>query len=323
MTGAVIRVGLAGLGRHGSRYARHIADGDVPGLALTTVWRRDAAALGEQARAWRARAAPSLEALIESPEVDAVITVLPAALNPTVGARICAAGKPMLIEKPLAPGAADVEQLARTSAAAGVMLTVGQTLRFDPLIAALRDAYADIGRLRGFCFEQRLENRGLAWEDRAAEAGGGVTLQSAVHALDTLLFITAAADAEVVAAGMSRINYRELEDEVSALLRLRLDDQPPVLGSVHGSKTGRTRRTCFTLYGSDGEAQADLVARTLTQHGPAGPRITDIPAAPSIVGLLGAWRAALTGAAPNPVPPDQALRTHRLIDALYRAAGSR
>ncbi len=36
-----VRVGVIGLGRHGTRYAQHILAGDVPNAVLTAVTRRD------------------------------------------------------------------------------------------------------------------------------------------------------------------------------------------------------------------------------------------------------------------------------------------
>jgi len=45
-----LRIGLAGLGVHGLRYAKHLLNGDVPGATLTAVCRRNEAAGREFAR---------------------------------------------------------------------------------------------------------------------------------------------------------------------------------------------------------------------------------------------------------------------------------
>ena len=37
-----LRIGLLGCGRHGERYLRHLARGDVDGMRPVALWRRDA-----------------------------------------------------------------------------------------------------------------------------------------------------------------------------------------------------------------------------------------------------------------------------------------
>ncbi|CAN0588151.1 unnamed protein product, partial [Laminaria digitata] len=61
-----IRIGLIGLGRHGLRYAQHLAAGDVPQASLGAVWTRDAEKRGQLAERFGVVNAPTLQALAES-----------------------------------------------------------------------------------------------------------------------------------------------------------------------------------------------------------------------------------------------------------------
>ena len=96
-----IRIGLIGAGRHGSRYIHHLLH-DLPGVSLGAVCRKRAM-----------EGVPSLETteiplygdyrtLIADPTVEAVVVVTPPSLHPKICFEAVKAGKPILIEKPLA-----------------------------------------------------------------------------------------------------------------------------------------------------------------------------------------------------------------------------
>src|SRR4029077_3617541 len=79
-----IPVGVVGAGKHGERYLRHIHE-DVPELSVRLLCRRDRAAGRAQAERLGARYLDDFRALVASPEIAAVITVVP----PTLNVEIC------------------------------------------------------------------------------------------------------------------------------------------------------------------------------------------------------------------------------------------
>jgi myo-inositol 2-dehydrogenase / D-chiro-inositol 1-dehydrogenase len=86
-----------------------------------------------------ARALPSAENLIESPEVDAVIVASNDATHAQYVIASIAAGKPVLCEKPLAPTVAECEEILRLEQATGSRkVQVGFMRRFDPGYVELR-----------------------------------------------------------------------------------------------------------------------------------------------------------------------------------------
>ena len=86
-----------------------------------------------------ARALPSAENLIESPEVDAVIIASNDATHAQYVIASISIGKPVLCEKPLAPTVAECEEILRLEQAAGSrMVQVGFMRRFDPGYVELR-----------------------------------------------------------------------------------------------------------------------------------------------------------------------------------------
>ena len=150
---ATLAVGIIGTGIHGSRYARHIL-ADLPELSLAAIARRSPE--GEsQAAAWSCRLHADWRALIEDPGVQAVVSAATPNLNPEIAGACAAAGKPLLIEKPLAVDPAAGEALLASMG--NTPLTVAQTLRYNPVIARLRELLPRAGRLHSFSASQRLE----------------------------------------------------------------------------------------------------------------------------------------------------------------------
>jgi scyllo-inositol 2-dehydrogenase (NADP+) len=102
-------------------------------------------------------------------------------------------GLPVVVDKPLAPSAADGRALVDHAEARGVMLTVFQNRRWDSDLLTVRRLIADgtLGRVHRF--ESRFERwrpraRADAWrETTPAAAGGGVLLDLGPHLVDQAL----------------------------------------------------------------------------------------------------------------------------------------
>ena len=132
MTAARLRVGVVGVGSHGSRHARLYAE--VDGARLVGVYdilpERGAAV----ARECGTTAFPSLERLLD--EVDAVSVVVPTSAHLEVALVALARGRHLLVEKPMTATTAEAEQLVAAAAAAGVVLQVGHVERFNRVLRA-------------------------------------------------------------------------------------------------------------------------------------------------------------------------------------------
>lgn len=318
-----IGIGLLGLGLHGTRYARHIVAGDVPGAHLAAVWRRDRERGRQDADDYGARFVEDMDALIRDDDVDAIIAAVPAGLHPEIAARTAAAKKPLLCEKPLGRTSAEASDIVQRFADADVLLTVAQTLRFDPLVVALRERIDALEGLTGFCFEQRIEPRGLGWEDRPEDSGGGVLIQTGIHTLDALRVITRPHALHVRAATLDRHVFRHVEDH--ALLTVELEAPATsklsrVVGQVATSKIGGSRHMRFALYGEAGGLEADFIGRTLTTVRGREQHVESMKERPTVAAIASAFVRAIRGEGPNPVPGNEGLLAVRAVEDAYRAA---
>ncbi|MEW6426604.1 MAG: Gfo/Idh/MocA family oxidoreductase [Thermodesulfobacteriota bacterium] len=312
-----LHVGIIGTGRHGSRYARHIVAGDIPGLRLGAISRRSPVGQ-EQAAAFGAQWHADWRELVASSRVGGVIAATTPNLHAAI-ARCCARhDKPLLLEKPLAATPADAAEIAAIAAQGRIPITVGHTLRFNSTVLALGALLERVGRLHCFHASQRLEPSFHAWLDVPELAGGGVLLHTAVHIFDALRFITGRDIRRVRAVGFRRHN-RCLED----LVLVQLEMEGGLVGSIDASKVGAGRCGRYEFVGEDGLLQGDQVHGTLEFIVGAGRESIAVGApVPALVPLLTGWLAYLRGRAENPVTVEDGRRAVLVADACRRAMES-
>ena len=316
-TARVWRVGIIGAGKHGSRYARHIVH-DVDGFELSAISRRSAEGR-VLAGQWRSHWHADWQDLISDPTVDCLVSALPPMLNREVATACVKARKPLLLEKPMACTVVDAEAIATMFQQAGVPLTIGQTLRYNPVIRALRSRLGQIGPLLGFSANQRLEPSPLGWMDDPELAGAGVSHQTAIHVFDALRFITGREIVRVMAR-TRHVHTRELADHLAALVEL----EGGALGTVDCSKIGPVRSGRFEFTGADGLLQGDQVHHHCEQLDGCVRQSIDLgEPTPTIAPLLVDWLRFLRAEAANPVPPEEGLAAVRVSEACVRSAAVR
>jgi len=239
-----IAVGLIGAGKHGQRYAHDIRT-DEPELRIAALSRRDGDAGREQARALGCRFHADWRDVVADPEVDAVISVVPPALHPAIATAVGAAGKPLLIEKPLATTGERAIEVVRTLRTSGIPVLMAHTLRWNTVVRGVRERLADLGRLRTLYLTQRFEPSPLAWLDDPEIAGGGIVLHTGVHSFDLVRWLTGN-DVTRVWCRTTRIVTRRTEDNFVAILELAdRDVMVAVSGSrATGARTGLIDAAC-------------------------------------------------------------------------------
>ena len=128
-----IGIGIIGAGIMGADHARIFA-GSVAGAHLVAISDADLAraqTVAQETGAKRALSDP--HALIDDPEVGAVLIASPDATHADFAIACIKAGKPVLCEKPLAPTAAEGLRVIEAERAAGRRLVqLGYMRRFDP-----------------------------------------------------------------------------------------------------------------------------------------------------------------------------------------------
>ena len=312
--GGMRGVGVIGTGRHGSRYVHHIIN-DIDGLELKAIARRSGEG-ADQAASWGVSWHRDWQDLITDPAVEAVIAVVPPSLNPAI-ARACARErKPLLMEKPLGRNSVEAAEIVTVMSAASVPLTVGQTLRYNPVIRSLKSRMPEMGTLYSFSANQRLEPSSLSWHDERETAGAGVLIHTAIHVFDALRFITGLKVKRVMAVS-KRIHNRNLED----LVTVSVEMENGVVGTLDVSKVGHARSGRYEFVCADGQLHGEQIHSFVdVVRGGSRQRIEEPAPANTILPLLQDWLGFLDGSKQNPISGEDGLYAVQVCDACLKSA---
>ncbi len=132
--------------------------------------------------------------LFARPDVDAVTIAVPNMYHKDVVLAALAAGKHVLVEKPLAHTSADGEEIVRVAERSNRVVMIGFNNRFTGAAQALRQALA-AGRLGEVYYGRTrwLRRQGIpgfgGWFTTKAQSGGGPLIDIGVHMLDLALYL--------------------------------------------------------------------------------------------------------------------------------------
>jgi predicted dehydrogenase len=163
---------------------------------LAAVMRRDTTKAEDFARRHGVpRVHQTAEALIDDPEIDAVYIATPPSSHAGLAVRVAEAGKPCLVEKPMAPTHGECVRINEAFRTRGVPVFVAYYRRALPRFLRVRELLSGgaIGRVTSahVRVEQPLATgeHARAWRYDPAIAGAGLFLDLASHCVDLLDFL--------------------------------------------------------------------------------------------------------------------------------------
>jgi 1,5-anhydro-D-fructose reductase (1,5-anhydro-D-mannitol-forming) len=166
------------------------------GSALVAVMRRDRVRAEDFAtRHGIPRVHSQADALIDDPEVDAVYVATPPSSHCELALRVAGAGKPCLVEKPMAMNHAECVRMVEAFRRAGAPLWVAYYRRALPRFLKVRTLLESgvIGRLTSVHVRVHAAlstgEKARAWRFDPAIAGGGLFLDLGSHCFDLLDFL--------------------------------------------------------------------------------------------------------------------------------------
>jgi 2-desacetyl-2-hydroxyethyl bacteriochlorophyllide A dehydrogenase len=258
-----LRFGLVGCGDIASFNAAAVAA--APNTELVACFDPVRRLAEDLARTYGGEATPTLEALLERRDVDAVFLSVPHHLHAPLGLQAVEAGKHLIVEKPAANTLADAAELSAGAERAGVLLSVCFPHRYEPNVVAARKlvaagAVGDVaGTLTSFFADKPLSywlggftGRSTSnWRLSRSQAGGGVLIMNLSHYLDLVRYITGV-EAETCAALTDVVDGpAEVEDTVSLSVRYTNG----AMGTLFGCSALRGNRSGFVelhVWGRDG-----------------------------------------------------------------------
>jgi len=239
-----LRVAVVGAGHLGRIHARLAAA--APEIELVAVADPIEAARDSVAQEAKTRAAADYRELIG--QVEAAIVASPTSTHHAIGMELLNGGVPLLIEKPLAPTAAEAGDLALLARKMGLVLQVGHVERFNAALAAVaadvRDPkYIEATRTSGYTF-------------RSTDIG--VVLDVMIHDLDIVLSLAKSTVEDVQALGVSVLGGHE--DMATA----RLTFASGCVANLSASRVSFQQERSMTVFTSRGTASINFATHEAT-----------------------------------------------------------
>ncbi|KAA1378365.1 Gfo/Idh/MocA family oxidoreductase [Aeromicrobium fastidiosum] len=216
-----VRIGLIGAGRIGASHATVIAR-RVPEATLTVVADPRPGAASELAEPLGARGETSVEALLASDDVDAVVIAASSVAHAELITAAAEAGKHVFSEKPAGMSLAEISAARSAAAAAGVALQVGFNRRFAREFVEAHEAIVAgrLGAVRQLRSLTRDPGRGPS--DPDVVPPWTIFTQTLIHDFDTLNWLNPGAQAiDVVATADSLTSpgHPTLLDHATVVIR--------------------------------------------------------------------------------------------------------
>jgi len=274
----------------------------------------------------------TLQPALEDPKVQAVIVATPPSTHLDICKACFAAGKHVLLEKPLELNLGRSTQLVEAAQNAKLNLGVVLQHRFRDAAIALQKLMDDgaLGEV------QAASVRVPWWRSQAyykqpgrgtlARDGGGVLLTQAIHTLDLFRALVGVQSVKAAVVRQTRLHQMETEDHVSALLVLG-NGAPGDLMATTAMYPGLPET--IDIIGTRGSAHlsgANLEVHflegeslTVTSEGGtgSGTNIMDFSHGPHREVLI-EFMNSIVQQRPPRVNGEDALKTHFLIDELLR-----
>ena len=237
-----LRVGVVGtgsLGYHHARLMREMKTAAFPGF-----YESNADRAGTVARELGVRAYASLDELLD--DVDAVSIVVPTKAHYAVAKEALAAGKHLLIEKPITATIEEADELLGLARAKGVMVQIGHIERFNRAIRAAlphveQPLFIDSDRLAPF-------------SPRGSDVA--VVLDLMIHDIDLLLTLTGARVREISAVGIP-----VLTPSID-IANARITFENGAVATITASRVSRDRMRKLRIFQRNGYLSLDLAAGT-------------------------------------------------------------
>lgn len=333
-----LRIGMIGCGEIAVQTARGIAAAShAEHVMVMDVDARVAKDLGDT---YGVPSVTRVEDLLANPQVDAVYIAVPHYLHAPLTLQALRAGKPVLVEKPIATTLADADAMISTAREAGLPLSVAFHAQVDDGCRMVRGLIAEgaIGKVVG----TRIVYRGdkpasywsagysgriqTDWRVSKAKAGGGALIMNTVHDLNTLRFLTGLEAVRVYSEYDTFATPVEVEDYIAVTCRYANGG----IGTLEAGSAIRGRDPLGEvnrIYGTDGQITLGNPPRIYVneaRHGLKAGEWQDLGTPPRARGIDrtvivdGFARAVLRGETP-PVRGEDGRAALEIIVAAYQS----
>ena len=270
----MIRAAIIGLGRWGRSLVNSVQDS--PDIRFVVGHTRTRVKAEDFCQGKGLQLVDDFGAILADPNIDAVVLATPHSQHAEQIKQAAAAGKHILVEKPITLDHASAQAAVEVAQQAGVILAVGYCRRFHPSFGEMRQRLRDgrLGKIVGMVAQHTTNTSTFIppenWRADPHEAPAGAMTAVGLHALD--LMIEFAGRVRTVQCVTARHGDGPSDDTTTVLMRFA----GGVTGTIFCSVATATNFS-FTAYGSMGLAEVHGAALQhfrfvpISQQAPTGP----------------------------------------------------
>lgn len=291
----MVRAGVWGVGTWGEKHARVYAA--LPGVELAGVYDADPAVARTVAERHGTRAFADPDELLAA--CDAVSIAVPTVGHRAAAERAAAAGRHMLVEKPMAVTVEEADAMIAAAHRAQVVLQVGQVERFNPALLAARP------HVSGPKFVEA--HRLAVFQPRSLDVD--VVFDLMIHDIDAVLDVVGETPVSVSAVGVAVLSGNE------DIANARLEFANGCVANLTASRVSQERLRRIRFFQGDAYLSVDLFEKTGEALRVDAARLRGLLAAgaPAAAGLACIERHALEVVAGEPLTLE--------LDAFVRSLG--
>ncbi len=270
----------------------------------------------------------SVKELVRHPDVDAVFIASANSEHAKETLTAAAAGKHVLVEKPMATTVAQAQNMVRACKKHGVALMVGNMVRLSPVVTRMKALIAEgyIGQVvhvsTEFFYDHRKSQR--TWLFDRKIAGGGPVHDIGVHCLDTIRFVLE----DEVTAVRGVVSPRPTATVTERTASSSLSFSRGTTASIYCSFDGPYRRSFIEIRGTEGTLSAfDFTKSGIVVHlhkvrgadgEPQLPQVEEIEVPFLYAEEVRQFVEAVRNGTPPPVTGEEGLINQRILDKMLR-----
>jgi predicted dehydrogenase len=325
----MLNLGIVGCGLIGRKRAQALGAGKLVACSDAVFSRAQALAV-----AHGAQAVPDWRDLVSRPEVQAVVVATTHDWLAPVTLAAVEAGKHVLVEKPAARRASELEPVLQAARARGVLVRVGFNHRFHPALLKAHQMFLD-GAVGPLMYVRARYGHGARvgyekeWRARPEVSGGGELIDQGMHLIDLARWF---AGEFVQVQGLAGRWFWDMPVEDNAFLLLRTAEQK--VAFMHCSCSEWKNLFSFEVFGRDGKLEVQGLGgsygverlthyRMLPEMGPPDTVAWEFPRGDDswAAELADFYQDVVLGRQPTPGLSD-AMAALRVVERIYEVSRS-
>ncbi|GAB4413101.1 MAG: Gfo/Idh/MocA family oxidoreductase [Bacteroidia bacterium] len=264
----------------------------------------------------------TFDAIADNPDIDIVYVVLPNAMHAEYTIRAARAGKHVICEKPMAVSAQECKDMIRACQEAGVKLSIGYRLHYDPFHREVMRIGQEqvLGKIK--LIENSFGFRSIDWANWRFEhalAGGGALMDVGVYCVNAACYMTGEQPVAITAQEIK--TYPQRFKDVDETLLWQMEFPGGAMASCTTSYAIGVNRLLAHAEEGSFELQPSYGYGGIGGH--IKGEALSFKAINQQAAQMDAFAQHILEGTPNLVPGEMGLRDMQIIEAIYRAVASR